>query len=143
MRAHARELERRGAVVTVVAPEPGGAFGWPGATARMRERPLRALEAARWIVSARARVKGLEVDRIVAHWAVPCAWPIATGTRVPIYIVSHGGDIRLPEPSASPRHQLPERWSILQLRSLRRRDRDSMHRRGMARSVHCVSRMIE
>jgi len=95
VRAHARELERGGAMVTVVAPEPGGAFGWPGAAARIREKPLRALDAARWIVSARRRVEGLAADRIVAHWAVPCAWPIAVGSRVPIEVVSHGGDIRL------------------------------------------------
>lgn len=95
VRAHARELERGGVVVTVVAPSPGGAFGWPGATVRMRERPLRALDAAEWIASARKRVRELVVDRIIAHWAVPCAWPIATGTHVPIDVVSHGGDIRL------------------------------------------------
>jgi teichuronic acid biosynthesis glycosyltransferase TuaC len=95
VRAHARELERGGAVVTVVAPAPGGAFGWPGATARIRERPLRAVGAAAWIASARKRVEGLVVERVVAHWAVPCAWPIATGAHVPIDVISHGGDIRL------------------------------------------------
>ncbi len=95
VRAHARELEHRGDTVTVVAPEPGGAFGWPGAVARIRERPLRALDAARWVLMARKRVQGLVVDRIIAHWAVPCAWPIATGTHLPIDVVSHGGDVRL------------------------------------------------
>jgi|HubBroStandDraft_6_1064221.scaffolds.fasta_scaffold495858_1 teichuronic acid biosynthesis glycosyltransferase TuaC len=95
VRTHARELERGGDTVTVVAPEPGGAFGWPGAAARIRERPVRALEAARWVLKARKRVQGLVVDRIVAHWAVPCAWPIATGTHLPIDVISHGGDVRL------------------------------------------------
>lgn len=95
VRTHARELERGGDTVTVVAPEPGVAFGWPGAAARIRERPVRALEAARWVLKARKRVQGLVVDRIVAHWAVPCAWPIATGTHLPIDVVSHGGDVRL------------------------------------------------
>jgi teichuronic acid biosynthesis glycosyltransferase TuaC len=95
VRAHARARERRGDIVTVVAPEPGGAFGWPGAAARIRERPLRALGAARWVATARRRVRGLDVDRVVAHWALPCAWPIAAGAKCPIDVVSHGGDVRL------------------------------------------------
>jgi glycosyltransferase involved in cell wall biosynthesis len=95
VRTHARELERGGDTVTIIAPEPGGAFGWPGAAARIRERPLRALEAARWVLKARKRVEGLVVDRVIAHWAVPCAWPIATGTHLPIDAISHGGDVRL------------------------------------------------
>src|SRR5271166_4572157 len=95
VRAHARELERGGDIVTVVAPEAGGAFGWPGAPARIREKPLRALGAARWVAAARKRVRQLEVDRVVAHWAVPCGWPIATGARGRIDVVSHGGDVRL------------------------------------------------
>jgi teichuronic acid biosynthesis glycosyltransferase TuaC len=104
VRAHARALERGGDVVTVVAPATGGAFGWPGAPARIHERPIRALDAARWVTRARTRVQKLDVDRIIAHWAVPCAWPIATGTsirsetgsqRLPLHVVSHGGDVRL------------------------------------------------
>src|SRR5271155_4783858 len=95
VRAHARELERNGDVVTVVAPRHGRAFGWPGAPARIRERPVRALDALRWTMVARRRVRRLDVDRIVAHWAVPCAWPIAVGGRAPIDVVSHGGDVRL------------------------------------------------
>jgi glycosyltransferase involved in cell wall biosynthesis len=95
VRAHARELERAGHAVSVIAPEPGGAFGWPGAGTRIRERPLRALDAARWVAEARARARALDVDRIVAHWAVPCAWPIATAGAGPVHVVSHGGDVRL------------------------------------------------
>jgi glycosyltransferase involved in cell wall biosynthesis len=104
VRAHARALERGGDLVTVVAPAAGGAFGWPGAPARIRERPIRAFDAARWVTQARRRVEKLDVDRLIAHWAVPCAWPIATGTgmrrharsrRLPLDVVSHGGDVRL------------------------------------------------
>ncbi len=95
VRAHARELERAGCAVTVVTPEPGGAFGWPGAAARIRERPIRALNALGWALVARRRIQRLEPDRIVAHWAVPCAWPIAMGAKSPLEIVSHGGDVRL------------------------------------------------
>jgi len=55
----------------------------------------RALDAAGWVLSATLRLRNLEVDRIVAHWAVPSAWPIAWTGAVPLEIVSHGGDVRL------------------------------------------------
>src|ERR1019366_3159812 len=76
VQAEARELERAGHEVLVVTPEPGGAFGWPGVSSRVRERPWRAIDALRWVRGPRAQVAGLRVDRVVAHWAVPCAWPI-------------------------------------------------------------------
>jgi teichuronic acid biosynthesis glycosyltransferase TuaC len=96
VQAEARELERAGHEVLVVTPEPGGAFGWPGVSSRVRERPWRAIDALRWVRGARAQVAGLRVDRVVAHWAVPCAWPI--GVAAPgaeLEVVSHGGDVRL------------------------------------------------
>ena len=98
VRAEVRELERAGNSVRVVAPRAGGAFGWPGVAARVRERPHRALEAARWIASAGAELRATgDFDRIVAHWSVPCAFPIVThsgGDDAPLEIVSHGGDVR-------------------------------------------------
>jgi glycosyltransferase involved in cell wall biosynthesis len=101
----ARALERSGAHVTLVAPSPGGAFGWPGVAARVREDPLRAFSAARWVAGAALRVRSLDVDRVVCHWAVPSAWPIAYASRAPVEIVSHGGDVRLllalPSPARS------------------------------------------
>ena len=96
VQAEARELERAGHEVLVVTPEPGGAFGWPGVSSRVRERPWRAIDALRWVRGARAQMAGLRVDRVVAHWAVPCAWPI--GVAAPgaeLEVVSHGGDVRL------------------------------------------------
>ncbi|HLK38201.1 MAG TPA: glycosyltransferase [Polyangiaceae bacterium] len=96
VRTEARELERAGNEVSVIAPESGRAFGWPGVWARLREKPTRVADAARWIASARARIRRLEADRVVAHWAVPCAWPIAMANRGPeLHVVSHGGDVRL------------------------------------------------
>src|SRR5580700_5108969 len=103
VRTEAAELERAGHDVVIVAPaghDPSGAFGWPGVAARIRERPLRALEAARWVLQARTRVATLAVDRaidrIVVHWAVPGAWPIAfSAPEVRVDVVSHGGDVRL------------------------------------------------
>ncbi len=95
VRASARDLERQGHDVEVVAPRPGGAFGWPGVAARLRARPLRTIEAARWVHGARDRVARLDPDVVVAHWAVPCAWPIGVAARGRLEVVSHGGDVRL------------------------------------------------
>jgi teichuronic acid biosynthesis glycosyltransferase TuaC len=95
VRAGARELERAGHAVEIVAPRAGGAFGWPGVAARVRERPLRAIEAAWWVRRARARVARIDAELVVAHWAIPCAWPIATAARGRLEVISHGGDVRL------------------------------------------------
>jgi glycosyltransferase involved in cell wall biosynthesis len=96
VQAEARALEQSGHEVVVVAPATGGAFGWPGVAARVRERPARALGALRWVLGARAQLEGSRVDRVAAHWAVPCAWPIATAApNAALEVVSHGGDVRL------------------------------------------------
>jgi teichuronic acid biosynthesis glycosyltransferase TuaC len=95
VRANARELERQGHEVAVIAPGAEGAFGWPGVAARLRERPHRALGAVAWIARARAHLGHLDVHRVIAHWAVPCAWPIGTPSGAQLEVVSHGGDVRL------------------------------------------------
>jgi glycosyltransferase involved in cell wall biosynthesis len=96
VRAEVRALEREGHVVTVVAPRAGGAFGWPGFAARVRERPHRLFEAARWVVSAARRLRREgPFDRVVAHWSVPCAFPVALFCPGELHVVSHGGDVRL------------------------------------------------
>jgi glycosyltransferase involved in cell wall biosynthesis len=96
VRTEAEELERSGEEVVVVAPPAGGAFGWPGVAARLRENPARAVEVARWVVLARRRVRALAPARVVAHWATPCAWPIGIAARdARLDVVSHGGDVRL------------------------------------------------
>jgi glycosyltransferase involved in cell wall biosynthesis len=95
VQAEARRLEAQGHEVIVVMPRPGGAFGWPGVAARIRERPARLLDAARWVMQARTRLRQIEAHRVVAHWAVPCAWPVAMGSRAELHVVSHGGDVRL------------------------------------------------
>jgi glycosyltransferase involved in cell wall biosynthesis len=96
VRTEAAELERAGDEVFVVAPPSGGAFGWPGVAARLRDNPLRAPEAVRWVLAARRRVRALAPARIVAHWAAPSAWPIGVAARdARLDVVSHGGDVRL------------------------------------------------
>jgi glycosyltransferase involved in cell wall biosynthesis len=92
--AEVRQLERAGHTVVVIAPPSGGAFGWPGVAARLRARPWRAFDAARWIARARRAVAATEAHRVVAHWAIPSAWPIASGVQA-LDVVSHGADVRL------------------------------------------------
>jgi glycosyltransferase involved in cell wall biosynthesis len=106
--AEARRLTQRGEAVVVIAAD-GEAFGWPGVAARVKEDPRRAVGAAAWVAKARREVARGGFDRVVAHWAVPCAWPIATlSARGPardyaLDVVSHGGDVRalvrLPRPA--------------------------------------------
>lgn len=93
--AETRALEAAGDRVVLFAPAHGGAFGWPGVAARVRQDPLRALSAAHWMTYATYRLRRAEVDAVVCHWAIPSAWPVAHGAPAPIEVVSHGGDVRL------------------------------------------------
>jgi glycosyltransferase involved in cell wall biosynthesis len=83
-----------------------GLFGWPGAVARVRERPLRLFGAATFLRAATTALARRPADEtIVAHWALPSALPaVALGRRM--RLVSHGGDIRalcmLPAPLRTP-----------------------------------------
>jgi glycosyltransferase involved in cell wall biosynthesis len=112
--AEVAELRALGRRVIVLAPrtsdEPpcdpdvrllpgGGAFGWPGVLTRLRERPWRALGAFRFVLAARRELaRHDDVDRVIAHFVVPSAWPIATRrTRAPLEVVAHGSDVRLIE----------------------------------------------
>jgi glycosyltransferase involved in cell wall biosynthesis len=95
--------ERSSGSLTVIRLAGGNAFGWPGVVSRIRCRPYRIVGAARWAVLARHALASLApLDRIVAHWAFPCGWPIAHDLGVPLELVSHGQDVRslvqLPSP---------------------------------------------
>jgi hypothetical protein len=53
---------------------------------------------AGWMRRAVSELRAARPDRIIAHWAVPSAFPVVITSgleRVPLEIVSHGGDIRL------------------------------------------------
>ena len=103
--AEANELERSGHEVRVFRPEPGGAFGWPGAPTRIRERPSRAVEAAAWATRTTLSLRRFAPDQVIAHWCVPSAFPIALGleSTCELEVVSHGGDVRLLTALPSPR----------------------------------------
>ena len=89
------ELRRAGHAVRVVRPTAGGAFGWPGVAMRLRERPARILDAGGWVLKASIDLRRDPPDKVIAHWAVPCAYPIAMSDGPELEIVSHGGDVRL------------------------------------------------
>ncbi|WP_437800418.1 glycosyltransferase [Sorangium sp. So ce693] len=82
----------------VVHHAGGGAlFSWPGAVARARESPLRLLYAAPFAAGVLDRLREIgPVDRAVAHWIIPCAWPLLLALpRTPLEVHAHGADVRL------------------------------------------------
>lgn len=115
VRAHALDLARAGHRVHVLAPggsaleapRPDGAvtvhpvgagelFGWPGAVARAREAPWRLAHAGSFAAGVALRLRALgPVDRAIAHWIVPSAWPLGALTRAPLEVHAHGADVRL------------------------------------------------
>lgn len=112
--SEARSLARAGHQVTVFAPgsgspadaevelvriPDGGACGWPGLAARLRERPLRSLGALRWAEQSRRELSRRgPFERVICHWLLPCAFPVALGSRLRsarLEVVVHGSDARL------------------------------------------------
>jgi teichuronic acid biosynthesis glycosyltransferase TuaC len=56
-------------------------------------------------------------DRVLAHWLLPCAWPIAASCRGELEAVAHGSDVRLLAalPGALRQH-IARAWLAQQLR---------------------------
>lgn len=109
VKAEVAELEQAGHRVTVVTPRSGGAFGWPGAAFRLREKPWRIVESATWVARAVAQVRAARPEKIIAHWSIPSAFPVALSTSLDaaaLEIVSHGGDIRLLAATPAPVRRL-------------------------------------
>jgi glycosyltransferase involved in cell wall biosynthesis len=64
--------------------------------ARLREAPWRLFASGTFAAGALARLGALgKVDRVVAHWIVPCAFPLALAVRAPLSVHAHGADVRL------------------------------------------------
>jgi glycosyltransferase involved in cell wall biosynthesis len=86
---------------TIVELEDGGASGWPGLLARIREQPSRAVGLARWAFRVRRALAEFgPFDQVIAHFLVPTGWVLVMnaplgGAR--IEVVVHGSDARLVE----------------------------------------------
>lgn len=110
--AEARALAAQGHTVTVIAPGPpgsltrggvtmhlihgGGAFGFPGALSRLRQRPTRILAVARFLADARRAITRLgPFDRSIAHFLVPSVLPLLGAQSGSVEVVGHGSDVRL------------------------------------------------
>jgi glycosyltransferase involved in cell wall biosynthesis len=71
-------------------------FGLPGALPRLKQNPLRALELVWFIPRVRRRLAALApIDRVIAHFLVPCGYPLALGVGKELDLVLHGSDVRL------------------------------------------------
>ena len=113
VKTEAESEARSGSDVTVLAPGPPQRpeadhnprvlrlpdcelFGWPGALSRLRQDPARVLGVLRFVWSTRWAARDMDpFDRVVAHWILPSAWPIALGFAAPLEIVVHGSDVAL------------------------------------------------
>ena len=75
----------------------GGAFGWPGALTRLKQKPTRVLGASAFVIRAlRALRRSGPFARVHAHFLLPCAWPIALfAAGSELELVGHGSDVRL------------------------------------------------
>lgn len=101
----------RDADVEVLAPRPyrgdapfrvrpvggGELFAMPGAWARLRERPTRALDAAAFLRGLRRAVSTSAPPALfVAHWWIPTLLPLlGAPLPAPLEIRPHGADVRL------------------------------------------------
>jgi glycosyltransferase involved in cell wall biosynthesis len=90
------ECERDASVCWIAA---GDAFGWPGVVSRVRQRPSRLVGVLRFVRGAARELERLgPVDRVIAHFVLPSAWPVLACSRVHaanVEIVAHGSDARL------------------------------------------------
>ncbi|MEP7048925.1 MAG: peptidase M23, partial [Pseudomonadota bacterium] len=75
----------------------GGAFGWPGALARLKQDPRRWFGASAFVLRGIQALRSAgPFARLDAHFLLPCAWPIASFVRGgELELVGHGSDVRL------------------------------------------------
>ncbi len=90
-----QQLERRGGL-NIHWLGGGSSYDWPGVAVQLRARPWLAPGLLlRHASRLRRLLKRLAPERIVAHWLVPNAWPLALGLAPDLEAVAHGGDVRL------------------------------------------------
>ncbi len=93
--AAGRVDRREAGALTVWGAGGGSLFGPPGAVHRALENPLCLFALVRFM----PRVRGLlarigPTDRTIAHFLVPCGYPLALGVRGELEVVLHGSDVR-------------------------------------------------
>jgi teichuronic acid biosynthesis glycosyltransferase TuaC len=69
-------------------------FGWPGALHRVREVPWRLVHAVEFAARARRALARIAPERTIAHFIVPCGYPLSLGTTGELEVVLHGSDAR-------------------------------------------------
>ena len=91
------KMSRHGSGQLAVWRAGGGSlFGLPGALTRASENPLRLLGLAQFVPQVRWRIARLApLDRIISHFVVPSAYPLALGVRGDLEVVLHGSDVRI------------------------------------------------
>ena len=82
--------------LTVWKAGGGSLFGLPGALIRAKQNPLRMVQLAQFFPEVRWRLARLApLDRIIAHFVVPSAYPLALGVGGDLEVVLHGSDVRV------------------------------------------------
>jgi teichuronic acid biosynthesis glycosyltransferase TuaC len=111
VQAEVHALEAAGNEVEVFALR-GAAFGWPGVIARLKKNPALAFSASIEIARLSAAISRKPYfSRVIAHWAIPSAFPISRRMQN-VEVVSHGADVRLLVKLPTPlRHFLIDRIS--------------------------------
>jgi glycosyltransferase involved in cell wall biosynthesis len=112
----------------VVRIPDGGASGWPGLLARLRENPLRALGLSQWGLGVRRELRRCgPFQRVIGHFLVPSGFPVLFALELDgaaLELVVHGSDARLLE-------KLPRPFARGILRALTRNAR-----------IRCVSQEL-
>ena len=76
--------------------DAGRLFGWPGVLSNLKTAPWQAPNIAKFIAKASTTLgRHGPFDRVLAHWLLPCAWPIGVRASCPLEILLHGSDVRL------------------------------------------------
>jgi glycosyltransferase involved in cell wall biosynthesis len=92
--------------VTLHSAGAADLFGFPGAIARVKDRPSRLLELPGFARRTRSILKRVMPDALIAHFMLPSGYPLALASRADLDVVAHGTDVRIWArlPSAFRRH---------------------------------------
>jgi teichuronic acid biosynthesis glycosyltransferase TuaC len=96
-RAKSTETNRDGrGQLTIWRLWGGSLFGSPGALARAKQCPSRLFQLLHFLPAVRARLAELgRIDRVIAHFLIPCGYPLSIGTCPDVEVVLHGSDVRV------------------------------------------------